>query len=91
MWKWIRNCVFGAESLRKQAYIQFVLACCLFPLIFLPNRILLQLTFFLSVWAIIISAQTFISAAEGRKKAEEIEAKKVEADVVETKDFHASS
>ena len=72
LWCWFRDVFFGVESLRKQAYAQFVLAVCMFPCFFLPTRILIQLTFFLSVWAIIISAQTFISAAEGRKKAHDI-------------------
>jgi len=82
----LKEFFFGTNSLLKQAYGQFFLACCLFPLFFLPTRILIQITFFLSIWAIIISAQTFISAAEGRKKAEEIHADKIETDELEVKD-----
>jgi hypothetical protein len=62
------NFAFGEKSMVRQAYGQFFLALVLFALIFLPSRVLLQLTFALSVWAIIITAQSFISAAGGNKK-----------------------
>lgn len=57
----------------RQAYVQFILALCLFPLFVLPTRILIQITYFLSVWAIVVTSQAFISAAEARKDTEEIE------------------
>ena len=75
--------VFGTDSLLRQAHAQFFIAVCLFPLLFLPTRILIQITFLLSVWAIVISAQTFIAAAKANKKAETIEADKVETDKLE--------
>ena len=78
--KHIYELLFGTDSLLKQAHGQFFLALCLFPLIFLPTRLLIQLTYILSVWAIIVSSQTFIAAAKANKKAETIEADTIETD-----------
>ena len=64
--------IFGEQSMLRQAYAQFFLAIALFALFFLPNRILLQLTFILSVWAILITAQGFISAASSNRKLMDI-------------------
>lgn len=77
--KRLHDLMFTTERLRKQAYIQFYAACIGLPTsFFLPQRIQIVVIAVISWWAIIISAQTFIAAAEANVKAKKIEEETVD-------------
>lgn len=86
-----KQLVFGEDSLLRQAYVQFWISIVLVALIFLPNFILIKMTFFLSCWAITISAQSFIAGAQGNKKLATVGSTVVEEmvsdDRIHTKDL----
>ena len=69
----LHDMVFTTRNLRRQAYIQFYIACVGLPISFVfPTRIQIYILVFVSWWQLILATQTFITAAEANLKSEEI-------------------